>query len=108
MGFWSRAFKSQEIQRLERLEAHAATIGKSLQSAMELLEELEDKHQRLRGVVYGRKLHKEPLAEGTEEPQERPSAAPKETSRMTREELKRHLALSGRFIPGRPPIHTQE
>lgn len=32
--------------------------------------------------------------------------APPAPERMTRDQLKRHMAASGRFIPGKAPVHT--
>jgi len=67
--------------------------------------EIEDKHSRLRGVVYGRKLHKQPLVdpgEPTEEPQ-----VPRSTDGMTKDQVRKFLATSGRFIPGKPTNHQE-
>lgn len=104
---WLRPKPALSRSEIESLLADWSSLARKCVDLSERLETLEDKHSRLRGVVYGRKLHKEPAAEPAEEPQERRSAPQTDTARMTREELKRHLARSGRFIPGKPAIHSE-
>lgn len=81
------------VERLERVE-------KALRSLLDDVEELDDKYTRLRGLVYARKLHKEPK-EIEDAPTE---GAP---GKMTRQELKAYLTRSGRFTPGKPTIHNE-
>lgn len=92
MGWFSRAPVPAGID--ERF----ATIEKLLQKHAEALAELDDKHVRLRGKVYAHKLHK---PEGDDE-----KVLPT-VDQMTRDELRRSLTQSGRFIPGRPVSHDK-
>lgn len=63
------------------------------------LAKLEDQYKRLRGLVYARKLHKPDADDET-------AAPANDTAKMSRDELRRHLGLTGRFTPGKPPVHT--
>lgn len=81
-----------------RLEERVATLEKLLQKHADAIAELEDKHGRLRGKVYAHKMHKPPEEEGD---------APRSVDQMTRDELRRSLTQSGRFIPGRAVSHDK-
>jgi len=85
----------EQLNRLDMIE-------KTLKRLLDDVEELDDKYTRLRGLVYARKLHKDPAPE-----QEQPSAETEDTSKMSRLELKRYLARSGRFVPGKPTSHQE-
>lgn len=97
MAFWKR---SQQIdvsaleKRLSDLSLDLAVLRREFMNVREGLEDLKDKHISLRGKVYAAKLHK------ASEPE--PAAAP-----QSREELRRSLAISGRFRPGQPPVHSE-
>jgi len=78
----------------EVMESHAK-LYRELNQVKEDLASLQDKHVRLRGRVFA--IH------GSDK--ERESAEPKVVSR---EEMKRQLTQSGRFIPGRPAQHSGE
>lgn len=67
-----------------------APLLKRILELEERADSIESKHTRLRGVVYGRKMHKH-------DPED-------DTAGLSREELKRRL-LPGRFMPGKPTIH---
>lgn len=65
---------------------------------------LEDQYRRLRGYVYVKK--------GLVGPADAPppgevggAATPAPPRPMSRDELRRSLVASGRFIPGQPPKH---
>lgn len=92
------SFNSQ-AKAVRRLEEIVATHAKVLQTQADALAELQDKHVRLRGKVYAHKLHK-PEEETT------PSEG-KPVDQMTREELRRSLVRSGRFMPGKPVSHDK-
>lgn len=98
--------RNDESARIAKLEAHMERIGAQIEAAEKALkrliddvEEMDDKYTRLRGLVYARKLHKEPK-ESDE------SAPDPSTGKMTRQELKAYLTRSGRFTPGKPTIHN--
>jgi len=86
----------EQLNRLDMIE-------KTLKRLLDDVEELDDKYTRLRGLVYARKLHKDPApaAEQTN------GDAGEDTSKMSRMELKRYLARSGRFVPGKPTSHQE-
>lgn len=69
------------------------TVLKRVAAAEEALDELSAAHLRLRGRVYAVGLHKG----GVEE----------KPAEMSREELRRHVTQTGRFTPGKPPIHRE-
>lgn len=71
-----------------------AEFRRELRKVKEDIEELQTKLQKLRGVVYAAKRYA--AAEEEEEPTPR---------QMTRDELKRSLVTSGRFVPGKPAKH---
>lgn len=80
-------------KELASIVARLETVEKLLQMQAEALTELQDKHVRLRGKVYAHKMH-------------RPDDdTPKNVEQMTRDELRRSLTSSGRFVPGRPAKH---
>lgn len=85
------------------LETRIKALENAVRSALDDLEKLEDAHERLRGVVYGKKLHKHPVTEATEEPPAPSNGTPGPNA--SRAELKAWLTRSGRFMPGKPPIH---
>ena len=80
-------------------------VEKALKVALDDIEDLDMKFQKMRGLIYAKKLHKTGV-EGAEDPAE-PTSAGLDTSKMTRDQLKRHLTSSGRFFPGKPPVHTE-
>lgn len=61
------------------------------------VETLQEQHLKLRGTVYAAKRYAK--AEAEEDA--------RDTSRMSREELKRHLVGSGVFVPGKPTVHSK-
>lgn len=87
---------SRLIERVEMLEKMERDLVKMVQQLSDSLTELEDKHERLRGKVYAHKMHKQ-----------NPPDEPESPRPVTRDELKRSLARSGRFFPGRPPVHNE-
>jgi len=97
--FWRRRPEESLKPRVTQLEDDQAALMRRVRDLQDLIEELDSAHRRLRGVIYARKLHKPPADETPV-----PSANP---ATMTREELKRHLTLSNRFTPGRPPVHNE-
>lgn len=94
--FRKLVFSQEHLQRLEAVE-------KALKRLIDDVEELDDKYTRIRGLVYARKLHKDPQPEQTNGD----AHEEKDTSKMTRMELKQYLARSGRFLPGKPPKHSE-
>lgn len=101
MFSWFRR-KAPDVSHLETVvDGHS----KAIRSILDDLERLENLHDRLRGVVYGRNLHKNPVQERTEEPPEPPNGAPGPNA--SRAELKAWLTRSGRFMPGKPPQHSE-
>lgn len=78
------------------LATRVETLEKATKVLMDDLSTLEDKHVRLRGKVYAHKLHR---------PDDDDAETPKPVDKMTRDELRRHLLASGRFMPGRPAKH---
>lgn len=89
--------------QMERIGAQIEAAEKALKRVLDDVEELDDKYTRLRGLVYARKLHKNPV----EEPNGEDHGEQVDTSKMTRMELKRYLARSGRFLPGKPTNHQE-
>lgn len=94
--FFNRRVTTHEVlQKLDSLEHEVESLRRNLRDLTESLENLADKHIRLRGRVYASKLHK------PEEEETTPKA-------MTRAELKASLARTGRFVPGRAAIHQSD
>lgn len=87
--FWKKRPAPDAPELVARIE----TIEKLLQKVADELAELQDRHARLRGKVYAHKMHK---------PDEE---TPQRVDQMTRDELRRSLTKSGRFVPGRPVSH---
>lgn len=54
---------------------------------------LDERYEKLRGRFYNTQRGKAADRD------------PNDTTQMSREELKRHMALSGRFVPGKPAVH---
>lgn len=106
MGFFNRKKLASDAELVDLLRTMHVRMGK-LEGEME---KLGAGHQSLRGFVYS-KLRK--AAEADEEAgvhEGAPTAAPPRTPQapptpMSREELRRTLVASGRFIPGKPPRH---
>lgn len=88
---------------LDRL-THVEKVAKRL---CDDVDELDNRYTKMRGLIYAKKLHKQPLAE--EEPGEQTTAPQQtsDTSKMSRAELKAYLTRSGRFMPGLPPKHQE-
>lgn len=85
MGFWTKSDDklNERMHRAERLiDELRLDLG-----------DLAEKHLKLRGKIYALKMHK---------PEEAAADVPRA---MTRDELRRSLATSGRFIPGKAPKH---
>lgn len=97
MPFWSSR-KETDVSALEKrlsdLALDVAVLRRELMNTTEGLNDLRDKHISLRGKVYAAKLHK--AGAETEGPKE-----------LSREDLRRSLAASGRFVPGRPAVHNE-
>jgi len=74
------------------------------------VEKLRAGHQSLRGFVYSRtRKHEETSSEGTLPDESSAPAAPttggKLPAHLSREELRRALTQTGRFVPGKAPRH---
>lgn len=99
-------FKRRVIKVVDKGSDDWEELVKDMQITMrrvrelqEAVEELDDKFMRMRGLIYARKLHKPPEDEQTKDAEEKP---------LSREELRRQLTKSGRFIPGKPPVHIEK
>lgn len=85
-------------------EDFAAVLAKLTREMGQLRDDhdaLQAQHVKLRGRVYAIWGKGEPEEAGVTD------SPTKDTSKMSREELKRYLASSGRFIPGRPAQHSE-
>lgn len=94
--FWgNRDAKTLEklLTQMGELYTRVGELNRHLAQLREDVDTLASRHERLRGRVYGAGLHKPPEAETP--------AAP------SRDELKRRLVSTGRFVPGKPPIHSE-
>jgi len=106
MGFFSRSKLASDTEIVDLLRTMHVRMGR-VEAEME---KLASGHQSLRGFVYA-KLRKALSAEEAEPDGEAPpTEAPRQTPQtptgaMSREELRRTLVTSGRFVPGRPPRH---
>ena len=81
------------------LEGRVALLEKIVGRVADDLGDLEKRHLKLRGVVYAHKLHKPPAEEVEDDDK------PKLRDNMTRDELRKSLVESGRWVPGRPAKH---
>lgn len=97
---WFR--KKVEFSQYDELLADQIKLLRRVKDLSDDLEKLQDQFTRLRGLVYARKLHKP----GAMVEQEGDQAPANPTANMSRDELRRHLGLTGRFVPGKPPVHT--
>lgn len=110
--------KQQEID-LEGLQKELRAQATELKMRMSVLENEFDKlhgqYKSMRGYVYAKRGQVEipPEASGTANA---PSAtagastalpAPEPPQRLTRDELRRSLTQTGRFMPGKPPNHRE-
>lgn len=77
------------------------TLKRDLKQLQEDHALLEAKYLKLRGQVFA-KWGKNGEEKGSES-----TAIVADTAKMSREELKRYLVTSGRFIPGRPAVHNE-
>jgi len=71
-------------------------------------EKLRARFEGLRGFVYSKIRKAGDASDGTDEPSAAPAAPTNGTKLppgLTRDELKRSLVATGRFVPGRPPRH---
>lgn len=75
-----------------------ADVMKLVIKLQERCDDIELAHKRLRGKVYAR-WGKDP------EQGDHPVEVPPE--QLSREELKRRLTSTGRFVPGRPAQHSE-
>lgn len=82
-------------KRLDRLEERLEVIERTCRALIDDTAKLEDQHVRLRGKVYAHRMHKETT---NEEPTN-------DSSRKSRDQLRRELTLSGRIMPGKPVQH---
>lgn len=85
--------------------AFLAAIGQLERSVDQLREDheaLKGQHASLRGRVYALwgKEPADPAATST-------AATRSPTSPQSRDELRRQLVSSGRFVPGKPPVHQE-
>lgn len=85
-----------------------------LRSHVESLEtrmlRLEEQFRSLRGYVYAKKGIVGPPGEGPSgeiSPPRSGVAAPQAAAPMSRDELRRSLVTTGRFVPGKPPVHGE-
>lgn len=83
----------------EELVADLHVCMRRLKELQEAVQELDDKYTRMRGLIYARKLHKSEPEAGEQTTEAKP---------MSRDELRRQLTATGRFIPGKPPVHTDK
>lgn len=102
---WPFANSNNALERSQRdVLDRLAELEKVLKRLCDDVEEIDQKYTSLRGMVYAKKLHKQPPED---DPGEQTTAAERDTSKMTRAELKAYLTRSGRFIPGHPAKHQE-
>lgn len=94
--FWRKKPSDVSASRVDALEKRTESLEKACKALLDDLAELEEKHVRLRGKVYAHKMHRA---------EDEDAQTPKPAEKMSRDELRRHLLHSGRFMPGRPARH---
>lgn len=106
MGLFSTRKLASDSEIVDLLRTMHVRMGR-VEAEME---KLGSGHQSLRGFVYSqlRKLKggDDAVPEGEQPDAPAPSKAVQSSPQaMSREELRRTLVNTGRFIPGRPPRH---
>lgn len=84
--------KVKVIEDFAQLDERMRRNEKQMDELRQDLRDLGEKHLKLRGKIYALKLHKPDL-------EDVPTA-------LTRDDLRKQLAQSGRFVPGKPVSHT--
>lgn len=102
-------FRKRTVRALYMTDSELAEVlGKITREVKELRDDVDAhhaQHVKLRGRVYAIWGKGEPEPDGaTASPT---SGKQPDTAKMSRDELKRFLASSGRFIPGRPAQHSE-
>lgn len=97
MSFWRRRPDYETLDRIERLE-------RGLRLLIDNVDSIDGQLVKVKGLIYAKKIHKTGLPGATEEAQDGQSV---DTRAMTRQELKAYLTRSGRFQPGKPPVHSE-
>jgi len=97
--------KRQEIDPrvVQELAEDVRMTMRKVRDLQEAYDVLDDKYTRMRGLIYAKKMHRAPEGEANGETDLVTPPKP-----VSREELRRQLVTSGRFMPGKPPVHIEK
>jgi len=111
---WWRRKKAEEVDRrtpLQRelqLDERVALLERTSAKLTDATEQLDQQFRALRGYVYVKKGIVGPAGSAPPGEPEIPTPPPRAASVTSKDDLRRSLVQSGRFVPGQRPIHSEE